>query len=145
MLTIITNVQIGKYSYYPTSGLKQVVQIDKKGKRKIVDVKIYMEGNITNNSTNNTNITTTELILTPIIKNKTYIMASTSYLLSEESGDDFRVKKVLRIIKEKFKSNKIKCEKTDLGLLLVNYFQDKEIVNISKEVNLSNPRIIVKK
>ena len=145
LLTIITNVQIGKYSYYPTSGLKQVVQIDKKGKRKIVDVKIYMEGNITNNSTNNTNITTTGLILSPIIKNKTYIMASTSYLLSEESGDDFRVKKVLRIIKEKFKSNKIKCEKTDLGLLLVNYFQDKEIVNISKEVNLSNPRIIFKK
>lgn len=52
-------------------------------------------------------------------------MASTRYLLSEESGDDFRIKKVLRIIQNKFKSNKIKCEKIDLGVLLVNYFQEK--------------------
>ena len=72
-------------------------------------------------------------------------MASTSYLLSEESGDDFRIKKVLRIINEKFKSNKIKCEKKDLGVLFVDYFKAKEIVNISKEFNSSNPRIILEK
>ena len=142
LLTIINNVQIGKYSYYPTSGLKQIIKIDKKGKRKVIDVKIYVE----KNNTNNTNITNSiDLIPVPIIKNKTYIMASTSYILSEESGDDFRIKKVLRIIKNKFKSNKIKCEKLDLGVLLVNYFQAKEIVNISQEVNLSNSRIIIKK
>ena len=141
LLTIIKNVQVGKFAYYPTSGLKQYIEIDKKGKKRVTDVKIYVEGNNTNiNNTNRNN--TTSLILEPIIKNKTYIMASTRYLLSEESGDDFRIKKVLRIIQNKFKSNKIKCEKVDLGVLLVNYFQEKKIVNITKEVNLSNPRIV---
>ena len=133
LLTIINNVQIGNYAYYPTSGLRQVIQVDKKGKRKVIDVKIY------NNSDN------AEFVLSPIIKNKTYIMASTNYLLSEESGDDFRIKKVLRIINEKFKSNKIKCEKKDLGVLFVDYFKAKEIVNISKEFNSSNPRVILEK
>jgi len=140
LLTIIKNVQVGKYSYYPTSGLQQYIQIDKKGKRKVVDVQIYM---MEMNNTNNGSEFTGNYILEPIIKNKTYIMASTSYLLSEDSGDDFRIKKVLRIIQDKFKSNKIKCEKVDLGDLLVNYFQNKEIVNITQEVNLSNPRIII--
>ena len=140
LLTIIKNVQVGKYSYYPTSGLQQYIQIDKKGKRKVVDVQIYM---MEMNKTNNGSEFTGNYILEPIIKNKTYIMASTSYLLSEDSGDDFRIKKVLRIIQDKFKSNKIKCEKVDLGDLLVNYFQNKEIVNITQEVNLSNPRIII--
>ena len=141
LITIIKNVQIGKYSYYPTSGLQQVIQIDKKGKKKVIDIKIYMEENSTNNENNTKN---NGLILKPIEKNNTYIMASTSYLLSEESGDDFRSKKVLRIINEKFKSNKIKCEKTELGDLFVNYFKAKEIVNISQELNLFNPRIIIK-
>ena len=100
-----------------------------------------MEENSTNNENNTKN---NGLILTQIEKNNTYIMASTSYLLSEESGDDFRSKKVLRIINEKFKSNKIKCEKTELGDLFVNYFKAKEIVNISQELNLFNPRIIIK-
>ena len=142
LLTIIKNVQVGKYSYYPTSGLQQYVQIDKKGKRKIVDVQIYMmEMNNTNNGTEYTG----NYILEPIIENKTYIMASTSYLLSEDSGDDFRIEEVLRIIQDKFKSNKVKCEKIELGDLLVNYLQKKEIVNITQEVNLSNPRIIIDK
>ena len=138
LLTIIKSVQVGKFSYYPTSGLQQYIQIDKKGKRKIVDVKIYMmEMNNTSNES--------DYVLEPIIINKTYIMASTSYLLSEDSGDDFRIKKVLRIIQDKLKSNKIKCEKIELGDLLVNYLQKKEIVNITQEVNLSNPRIIFNK
>ena len=81
----------------------------------------------------------------PINKDKTYIMASTSYLLSEESGDDFRIKKILRIIQNKYQSNKIKCEKMSLGELLVDYFQKKQIVNITEETSLTNKRIIINK
>ena len=151
LLTIIKTVQEGKLAYYPTSGLKQFISIDKKGKRKITDVKIYTEVNITSNNTNtndtnitnNTNLTYFDYV--PINKEKSYIMASTSYLLSEESGDDFRTKKILRIIQNKYQSNKIKCEKINLGELLVNYFQQKQIVNITEEADLNNRRIVINK
>ena len=151
LLTIIKTVQEGKLAYYPTSGLKQFISIDKKGKRKITDVKIYTEVNITSNNTNtnDTNITNitnlTYFDYVPINKDKSYIMASTSYLLSEESGDDFRTKKILRIIQNKYQSNKIKCEKINLGELLVNYFQQKQIVNITEEADLNNRRIVINK
>ena len=151
LLTIIKTVQEGKLAYYPTSGLKQFISIDKRGKRKITDVKIYTEVNITSNNTNinDTNITNitnlTYFDYMPINKDKSYIMASTSYLLSEESGDDFRTKKILRIIQNKYQSNKIKCEKINLGELLVNYFQQKQIVNITEEADLNNRRIVINK
>ena len=151
LLNIIKTVQVGKFAYYPTSGLKQYISIDKSGKRKITDVKIYTEVNNTFNSirtnntnnSNNTNLTYFDYV--PINKDKTYIMASTSYLLSEESGDDFRIKKILRIIQKKYQSNKIKCEKMSLGELLVDYFQKKQIVNITEETSLTNKRIIINK
>ena len=146
LLTIIKTVQEGKFAYYPTSGLKQFISIDKRGKRKITDVKIYTEVNNTSNNTNDTNNTNlTYFDYVPINKDKIYIMASTSYLLSEESGDDFRTKKILRIIQNKFQSNKIKCEKINLGELLVNYFQQKQIVNITEEADLNNRRIVINK
>ena len=143
LLTIIKNVQIGKYAFYPTSGLKQIISMDKKGNKKVIDVKLYVEEKNIMNGTNCSN--SSNIIEVPIIKNKTYIMASNSYILSEQSGDDFRDKKVLRIIQNKFKSNKIKCEKVELGVLLVNYFHDKEVVNISQEINLNYPRIVIQK
>ena len=72
-------------------------------------------------------------------------MSSNDYILSEPSGEDFTVKEVLNIIQDKFKNNKIKCEKTELGMLLINYFQTKREVNITEEVNLERPRIVLKK
>ena len=151
LLNIIKTVQVGKFAYYPTSGLKQYISIDKSGKRKITDVKIYTEvnntfnSNRTNNTNNSNNTNLTYFDYVPINKDKTYIMASTSYLLSEESGDDFRIKKILRIIQKKYQSNKIKCEKMSLGELLVDYFQKKQIVNITEETSLTNKRIIINK
>ena len=117
--------------------------MDKKKNKKVIDVKLYVEEKNIMNGTNCSN--SSNIIEVPIIKNKTYIMASNSYILSEQSGDDFRDKKVLRIIQNKFKSNKIKCEKVELGVLLVNYFHDKEVVNISQEINLNYPRIVIQK
>ena len=129
LITIIKNVQIGEHSFQATSGLKQVIEIDKKGDKKVVDVKLYLNDGR----------------LVPIEKNKTYIMSSNDYILSEPSGEDFTVKEVLNIIQDKFKNNKIKCEKTELGMLLINYFQTKREVNITEEVNLERPRIVLKK
>ena len=129
LLTIIKNVQIGEHAFQATSGLLQTIKINKNGVKKVIDVKLYL-----NNS---------EPV--PIEKNKTYIMSSNNYILSEESGEDFKVNEVLNIIKDKFKQNKIKCEATELGLLLINYFHEKEVINITEEVNMTRARIIIKK
>ena len=127
LITIIKNVQIGEHAYQATSGLVQTIKIKNNGKKKVIDIKLYSnDGNIV-----------------PIDKNKTYIMSSNNYILSEESGEDFRVKEVLSIIQDKFKKNKIKCDQTELGMLFVNYFHDKEIINVTEEVNITRPRIIL--
>ena len=129
LLTIIKNVQIGENAFQATSGLMQRIKINKKGKKKVIDVKLYLNGS--------------EPV--PIDKNKTYIMSSNNYILSEESGEDFKAKEVLSIIQDKFKKNKIKCQQTELAILLINYFHNKEVINITEEVNMTNPRIIVLK
>ena len=129
LLTIIKNVQIGENAFQATSGLMQRIKINKKGKKKVIDVKLYLNGS--------------EPV--PINKNKTYIMSSNNYILSEESGEDFKAKEVLSIIQDKFKKNKIKCQQTELAILLINYFHNKEVINITEEVNMTNPRIIVLK
>ena len=128
LLTIIRNVQIGEHSFQATSGLMQTIKMKKNGEKKVIDVKLYI-----NNCSEPIDID----------KNKTYIMSSNNYILSEESGEDFKVKDVLSIIQDKFRKNKIKCEETELGILLVNYFRDKEIINITEEVNMTRPRIVI--
>ena len=128
LLTIINNVQTGEHAFQATSGLMQTIKIKKNGKKKVIDVKLYLN----------------EGEPVPVDKNKTYIMSSNNYILSEQSGEDFKDQEVLSIIQDKYKKNKIKCEQTELGLLLVNYFHDKEIVNITEEVNITRPRIILK-
>ena len=129
LLTIIKNVQTGEHAFQATSGLMQTIKVDNKGRKKVIDVKLYSN----------------ESEPVEIDKNKTYIMSSNNFILSEPSGEDFKVKEVLTIIQDKFKKNKIKCEKTELGKLLVNYFHSKNIVNITEEVNITKPRIIIKK
>ena len=127
LITIIKKVQTGEHAFQATSGLRQTIKISKNGKKKVVDVKLYLNGSNP----------------VPVDKNKTYIMSSNNYILSEQSGEDFRVKEVFSIIKDKFQKNKIKCEQVDLGLLLVNYFHEKEKINITEEVNMTRPRIVI--
>lgn len=127
LITIIRNVQIGENSFQATSGLRQTIKIYKNGTKEVTDIKLY-----SNNG---------ELV--PIDLNKTYVMSSNNFILSEPSGEDFKVKEVLAIIQDKFKKNKIKCEKDDLGISLINYFRQKEVINITQEVNTSLPRIVI--
>ena len=128
LLTIIKKVQTGAHAFQATSGLMQTIKIKKSGKKKVIDVKLYLNGS--------------EPV--PVDKNKTYIMSSNNYILSEQCGEDFKVKEVYSIIQDKFKKNKIKCEQVDLGLLLVNYFHEREKINITEEVNMTRPRIVIK-
>lgn len=126
LITIIKIVQIGKFAFQPTSGLKQTIrksEID--GKKEVINIEIYENG-----------------IPVPINKNKIYKMASNSVVLSEESFDDFSNKEVLDIIKDKLNKNKIKCSNSELNVVLVNYFHNKKTVNLTKEIDISKPRIV---
>jgi len=127
LITIISNVQNGENAFQATSGLRQTINLYKNGTREVTDIKLY-----TNNG---------ELV--PIDLNKTYVMSSNNFILSEPSGEDFKVKEVFSIIHDKFKKNKIICEKEDLGISLINYFKQKEVINITQEVNTSLPRIVI--
>ena len=126
LITIIKNVQIGKFVFQPTSGLKQTIrksEID--GKKEVINIEIYENG-----------------MPVPINKNKIYKMASNSVVLSEESFDDFSNKEVLDIIKDKLNKNKVKCSNSELNVILFNYFHNKKIVNLSKEIDISKSRIV---
>ena len=113
---IIKNVQIGKNSYHPTSGIKQYIKINTEGKKEVVDVKIYDD----NNNLNKIDI------------NKIYTMATNDIVLSEDSFDDFRQKDVLDIIKNKLNNNLVKCSDKDMNQILYEYFLEKKIININE-------------
>ena len=129
LITIIKNVQIGENAFQPSSGLRQIIKVKKNGKKEVVDVQLYNNG----------------MNLIKINLNMTYILASTSFILSLDSGEDFQKEDVLSIIQEKYRTNKVKCEQVELGKLLVDYFSQKEEINITKEIELNFPRIIVQK
>ena len=76
----------------------------------------------------------------------TISMSSNNYILSEENGEHFKAEDILSINQDKFRINKIKCEETELGILLVNYFRDK-VINTNNDLNTNDfikKEIIVK-
>ena len=126
LLTIIKNVQIGKNSFHPTSGLRQYVKINEQGKKEIINVEIYDYKNDINQ----------------IKKDKIYIMASSDIVLNEDSFDDFRCKDVLDIIKEKLNNNLVKCSDKDLNQILYEFFKEKKIIDLKDIEKYTKERIV---
>ena len=126
LITIIKNVQIGKNAFQPTSGLKQTIKINSSGKKEVINVEIYENGKAV-----------------PIDKSKIYKMSSNSVVLYKDSYDDFTSKDVVNIIKDKYNKNEIKCTKDELNIILLNYFHEKKIIDVNKEVDNSKPRIVL--
>ena len=127
LITIIKNVQVGKYAFQPSSGLRQTIKKNNtNGENEIINIELYQDGKAV-----------------PVNKNKIYKMASNSVVLSEESYGDFTNKEVLDIIKNKLNQNKVKCSNNELNSILLNYFYEKKIVDVTKEIDNSKPRIIV--
>ena len=126
LITIIKNAQIGKYIFQPTSGLRQTIKINDSGKNEVINVEIYENGEVV-----------------PINRNKIYKMSSSSIIFSEASFDDFASKEVLDIIKDKLKNKKIKCSNNELNLEILNYLQNKKIIDVNKEVNNLYQRIVL--
>ena len=115
---------IGKI-FYPSSKLKQSFKIDKNGNKTLINLELYVDGKITK-----------------IEDNKIYKMASSKYILSETSGDDFAKGVSYEIIHSKYLENKIKCSDITIDVEIANYFRGKGTVNLSNKVDPNNPRIV---
>ena len=121
---LITIFSIRKI-FYPSSKLKQSFKIDKNGNKTLINLELYVDGKITK-----------------IEDNKIYKMASSKYILSETSGDDFAKGVSYEIIHSKYLENKIKCSDVTIDVEIANYFRGKGTVNLSNKVDPNNPRIV---
>lgn len=126
LITIIKSVQTGKYSFQPSSGLRQTIKVTDSLQKKVINVEIYENGKAV-----------------PIIKDKIYKMASNSIVLSKLGFDDFSSKECLDIIRDKLNKNKVKWSENEINIELLKYFRKMKIVDLSKEVDTSKERIII--
>ena len=122
---IVGTVQSLGKAFYPSSNLKQTIKIDKSGKKKVTNIEIYINGTAT-----------------PIDDTKIYKMASSMYVLSETSGEDFAKGESYKIIHKKAINNEISCSKITIDIEMSEYFKGKGIIDLSNKVDPKRPRIV---
>ena len=123
--TIVGTVQsIGKY-FYPSSNLKQTIKIDNAGNKKVIKIELYVNGKTKK-----------------INDKKKYKMASSMYVLSETSGEDFAKGDAYKIIHDKAINKKITCSERTIDDELAEYFATKGTLNLSNKVDPKRPRIV---
>ena len=123
---IVGTVQSVGKNFYPSSNLKQSLKIDKEGKKEIVKIELYVNGT-----------------LTEIEDNKIYKMASSMYVLSETSGEDFAKGESYEIIHKKAIDKKVTCSTKTIDEEMAQYFKGKGTVDLSKKVDPQRPRIFI--
>ena len=122
---IVGTVQsIGKY-FYPSSNLKQTIKIDKSGNKKVLKIELYVNGKPHK-----------------IKDKKKYKMASSMYVLSETSGEDFAKGDAYKIIHDKAINKNITCSERTIDDELAEYFSRKGTMNLSNKVDPKRPRIV---
>ena len=126
VIKMIKAVQISDRGFQPTSGLKQFIRFKNNEKKEVSNIQIYINGNTIN-----------------IDKNKIYTLSSNNVILSEDSKDEFTVKDSLDIIQDKYKNNKIKCSENYVFVDISNYFKNKKIFDLSKELDIKKQRIVI--
>jgi len=73
---------------------------------------------------------------------KIYKMASSLFVLSETSGEDFAEGDCFNIIHEKAVNKEVTCSNISIDEEMSRYFKGKGVINLSKKVNPNKPRII---
>jgi 2',3'-cyclic-nucleotide 2'-phosphodiesterase (5'-nucleotidase family) len=121
---IVGTVQTGK-SFYPSSNLKQTIKIDSQGNKKVINIEIYVDDEPT-----------------PIEDDEIYIMASSMYVLSETSGEDFAKGESYKIIREKALNNEVKCSNKTIDEEIAGFFKGRGTIDLSDKVNPEKPRIV---
>ena len=122
---IVSTVQSLGKAFYPSSNLKQTIKIDKSGKKEVTDIKIYVKGKEKE-----------------IIDSKIYKMASSMFVLSETSGEDFAKGEAFKVIHNKAINNKVNCSKVTIDEEMSKYFKGKGTIDLSNKVDPKMPRIV---
>ena len=122
---IVSTVQSVGKAFYPSSNLKITVKIDKTGKKTVTDLELYING-----------------IPTKIDDSKIYKMASSMFVLSETSGEDFAKGESYKVIHEKAINNQVTCSKITIDKEMAEYFKGKGVIDIGKKFDPKKPRII---
>ena len=122
---IVGTVQtVGKY-FYPSSQLKQTIKINSLGIKNLTNLELYV---------NDTAV--------PINDSKIYTMASSLFVLSETSGEDFAKGDSYKIIHDKAINNKIECSNITIDEEISKYFKGKGIIDLSNKLDKNKPRIV---
>ena len=122
---IVGTVQSVGKAFYPSSNLKITVKIDKTGKKNVTDIEIYIND-----------------IPTKIDDSKIYKMASSMYVLSETSGEDFAKGESYQVIHNKAINNQVTCSKITIDKEMSEYFKGKGVIDIGKKFDPKKPRIV---
>ena len=122
---IVGTVQSAGKSYYPSSSLKQTINIDDLGNKNVTKIEIYVND---------------EPI--PIEDERVYKMASSMYVLSETSGEDFAKGESFKIIHEKAINHEIKCSDRTMDDEMAEFFKGRGTIDLSSKFNPEKPRII---
>ena len=122
---VVTVQSVGK-NFYPSSNLKQSLKINKDGKKEMVNIELYVNGE-----------------LKQIENDKIYKMASSMYVLSETSGEDFAKGDSYEIIHKKAIEQKVTCSNKTIDVEMSEYFNGKGTVDLSKKVDPAKPRIYI--
>ena len=78
----------------------------------------------------------------PINDTQIYKMASSLFVLSETSGEDFAEGDCFNIIHEKAVNKEVTCSNISIDEEMSRYFKGKGVIDLSKKVNPNKPRII---
>ena len=78
----------------------------------------------------------------PILDDKIYKMASSMYVLSETSGEDFAKGDAFTIIHEKAINHEVKCSDRTIDDEMAEFFKGRGTIDLSNKVNPEKPRII---
>ena len=123
---IVGTVQSVGKNFYPSSNLKQSLKIGQDGKKEIVNIELYVNGE-----------------LKEIEDEKIYKMASSMYVLSETSGEDFAKGDSYEIIHKKAIEKKVTCSTKTIDTEMAEYFKGKGTIDLSKKVDPKKPRIYI--
>jgi hypothetical protein len=70
-------------------------------------------------------------------------MASSMFVLSENSGEDFAKGESFIIIHEKAINNKIECSKKTIDKEMSDFFKGRGTIDLSDKIDPERPRIII--
>jgi len=123
---IVSTVQSVGKAFYPSSNLRQTIKVDNLGNKEVINIEMYKDGE-----------------LTQIEDDKIYKMASSMFVLSETSGEDFAKGESYNVIHEKAINNEVECSKITIDKEMSDFFKGRGTIDLSDKIDPERPRIII--